>query len=311
MALRYSAVRAAAAQMLEPLHPDDEVIVAPFARAITAVTGPTRDHATVLDAISAIQPAGGTAILDAIQQVVKGLPSNYERRAVVLITDGYDEHSTAEFDATIEVLRRSNVTLYVIGLGGVAGISLKGERLLSQLAEQTGGRAWFPLDRRRLAEAYATTAEDVQQRYLLTYTPKNQRRDGTLRRILITTTTPDLVIRARESYTAPMAPPVRTAMEFTAIGEGQQAAVLTPEDLEVLEDGVAQKVDTFQEAVLPVTFMLALDASGSMTRSAERAQQAAREFVGALRPEDPLGMILFADRAEYIHSQMVQRDHSL
>jgi Ca-activated chloride channel family protein len=57
--------------------------------------------------------------------------------------------------------------------------------------------------------------------------------------------------------------------------------------------------------------MLALDSSGSMTRSAERAQQAARDFVGALRPEDPLGMILFADRSEYVHSPMVQREYSL
>ena len=311
MALRYDAVRAAASQLLEPLHPDDAVIVAPFARQITTVTGPTTDHQTVLDAISAIRPTGGTAILDAVQQMVKGLPTGYERRAVILVTDGYDEHSTAQFEATIAALRASNVTMYVIGIGGVAGISLKGEKLLSQLAEQTGGRAWFPRDRRRLVEAYATTAEDVQQRYLLTYTPNNQRRDGTLRTISIKTNTPDLVVRARESYTAPMAPPVRTSLEFTAIGGGQLAAELTPEDLIVTEDGVPQKVDTFQEAVLPVTFMLALDSSGSMTRSAERALEAARGFVMSLRPEDKLGMIMFADRAEYIHSPIVERDESI
>jgi VWFA-related protein len=70
-------------------------------------------------------------------------------------------------------------------------------------------------------------------------------------------------------------------------------------------------VDTFQEAVLPVTFMLALDSSGSMTRSAERALEAARGFVMALRPEDRLGMIMFADRSEYVHSPMVQRDESI
>jgi Ca-activated chloride channel family protein len=311
MALRYEAVRAAASQLLEPLHPDDAVIVAPFSREITTVTGPTTDHQTVLEAISAIRPTGGTAILDAVQQMVKGLPTGYERRAVILVTDGYDEHSTAQFEATIAALRASNVTMYVIGIGGVAGISLRGEKLLSQLAEQTGGRAWFPRDRRRLVEAYATTAEDVQQRYLLTYTPSNQRRDGTLRTISVRTNTPDLVVRARESYTAPMAPPVRTSLEFTAIGEGQLSAELTPEDLIVTEDGVPQKVDTFQEAVLPVTFMLALDASGSMTRSAERALEAARGFVMSLRAEDKLGMIMFADRAEYVHSPMVQRDESI
>ena len=62
-------------------------------------------------------------------------------------------------------------------------------------------------------------------------------------------------------------------------------------DLVVEEDGVLQRVDTFHEAINPVTFMLALDGSGSMKRSAAQAQAAAREFVGAMRPEDELGLM--------------------
>ena len=311
MAMRYDTVRGAASRFLEPLHPDDVVVVAPFSRGVTTVTGPTRDHATILEAIGAIRPSGGTAILDSLQEVISTLTGEYERRAVVLITDGYDEHSTSEFEEAIAAARKNNVTLYVIGLGGVAGISLKGERLLTQIADQTGGRAWFPRTNRGLTEAYAATAEDVQHRYLLTYTPTNQRRDGTWRTISIRTSNPELRVRAREGYTAPMAPPVRASFEFTAVGTGEAAARLTPEDVEVLEDGVPQRVDTFHEVALPVTIMLALDASGSMTRSAERAQEAAREFVAAIRPEDQLGMIMFADRSEYIHSPTQRRDWSL
>jgi Ca-activated chloride channel homolog len=311
MALRYDAVRAAATKFLQPLHPDDLVVVAPFSRGVTSVTGPTKDHPTVLDAISAIQPSGGTAILDSVEEVLSRLTNEYERRAIVLITDGYDEHSTSNFEDAVAAAKKSNVTLYVVGLGGVAGISLKGEKLLTQLTEQTGGRAWFPRDNRRLEEAYATTAEDVQQRYVMTYTPSNQRRDGTWRTITVEPRNPDLRVRAREGYTAPMAPPVRTSFEFSAIGTGDAAARLTAEDVEVVEDGVPQKVDTFHEVALPVTIMLALDASGSMTRSAEKAQEAAREFVHAMRPEDQLGMITFADRADYIHSPTQRRDWSL
>ncbi|MGH9255287.1 MAG: VWA domain-containing protein [Vicinamibacterales bacterium] len=311
MALRYDAVRAAARQFLEPLHPEDVVVVAPFSRGVTAVTGPTRDHPTILDAISAIRPTGGTAILDSVKEVISRLTGEYERRAIVLITDGYDEHSTSAFDDTVAAAQNSSVTLYVVGLGGVAGISLKGEKLLARLAEQTGGHAWFPRDNRQLSAAYTATAEDVQHRYLMTYTPKNQRRDGTWRSITITTRTPGLRVRAREGYTAPMAPPIRASFEFTAVGTGEAAARLTPDDVEVVEDGIAQKVDTFHEVALPVTIMLALDTSGSMTRSAERAQEAARGFVMAMRPEDRIGMIMFADRAEYIHSPTERRDWSL
>jgi Ca-activated chloride channel family protein len=311
MAMRYDAVRSAARRFLEPLHPEDVVVVAPFSRAVTTITGPTRDHATILDAIGAIKPSGGTAILDAMQDVLPRLTGSYDRRAIVLITDGYDEHSTSKFEEAVAAARKSNVTLYVVGLGGVAGISLKGEKLLTQLADETGGRAWFPRDNRHLAEAYASTAEDVQQRYVMTYTPTNQRRDGTWRNITIKTENPDLRVRARDGYTAPMAPPVRASFEFTAVGTGEGAARISLEDVEVIEDGVQQKVDTFQEVALPVTIMLALDASGSMTRSAEQAQAAAREFVHAMRVEDQVGMILFADRAEYIHSPTERRDWSL
>jgi Ca-activated chloride channel family protein len=57
--------------------------------------------------------------------------------------------------------------------------------------------------------------------------------------------------------------------------------------------------------------MLALDASGSMRRSAEHAQEAAREFIGSMRPEDELGMILFADTADYIQSPGTRVEWSL
>lgn len=312
MAARAVSLRAAAARFLEPLNRDDAVIVAPFSKGIVSVTGPTTDHATVLDAIGALRPTGGTAILDSLQQAaaaVGAMPQ--QRRAIVLITDGYDEHSTAAFDATVDSLRKQNVTVYVIGIGGIAGISLRGERLLKELAQGTGGNAWFPRDSRRLDDAYATAAEDIRQRYLLTYTPSNQRRDGMWRAITLRVRHEGLVARTREGYMAPMAPPVRASFEFTAVGRGQRPATLTSEDLVVVEDGIRQKVDTFQEAVLPVTFMLALDASGSMRRSAEQAQWAARDFIQALRAEDEVGMILFADRAEYIHSPTVRRDYSL
>jgi len=310
MALRADGLRAAARLLLEPLAPEDEVVVAPFSRHILTLTGPTTDRRTALEAIAGIRPAGGTAILDALQEAVKGLSTSPRRKAIVLLTDGYDEHSEAQLDATIDVLRQGGVTLYVIGIGGIAGVSLKGESVLGSLAAATGGRAWFPLDQQRLAFAYEAVAADVQHRYLLTYTPKNQRRDGGYRALRVTADG-DYTIRTRTGYTAPMAPPVRALFEFTAFAGGRAPLSLTKEDIEITEDGVPQPVDTFQESVLPVTIMLALDASGSMKRAAASAQNAAREFILALRPEDQVGMITFANAAKFIHSPTTRRDWSL
>jgi VWFA-related protein len=311
MAIRSDAVRAAAKRLLEPLGAADQIIVAPFSRTITAVTGPTTDRTTVLEAISAIRHSGGTAILDAVGQAARMMAGATRRKAVVLITDGYDEHSESAFEEATAKLKQSQVTLYVVGFGGVAGISLKGEKLLWRLADETGGHAWFPRDERQLVFAYDAIASDVQNRYLLTYTPKNQRRDGNWRAIDVRVPGTEFRVRARTGYMAPVSPPVRASMEFTGVGAGQTPLSLTREELTVLEDGVPQTIDVFHEAVLPVTLMLALDASGSMKRSAAQAQDAARAFITAMRPEDELGMIQFASKSNFVHLPTKRRDYSM
>ena len=309
--IRSSAVRATAVRLLAAIAADDQVVVAPFSRSVTTVTGPTTDRATVLDAIAAIRHQGGTAILDAVGETATLLANGTRRRALVLITDGYDENSESNFDVAIEKLKASGVTLYAIGVGGIAGVSYNGETLLKRLCEQTGGRAWFPRDDQQLGRAYDAIAGEVHQKYLLTYTPRNQQRDGNWRSIDVKIPGTEYRVRARKGYTAPVAPPVRASLEFSGVGSGQVPLSLTREDLTILEDGVPQSVDVFQEAVLPVTFMLALDSSGSMKRSAEQAREAAREFIAAMRPEDQVGMILFSDKSNLVHVPTEKREYSL
>jgi Ca-activated chloride channel family protein len=311
MKIRSAAVRATAVRLLAAIAAEDQVVVAPFSRTVTTVTGPTTDRATVLDAIAAIHHQGGTAILDAVGETATLLKSATRRRAVVLITDGYDENSESDFDGAIEKLKASGVTLYVIGVGGIAGVSYNGETLLKRLCEETGGRAFIPRDDQQLGSAYDAIAGEVRQKYLLTYTPRNQRRDGNWRSIDVKIPGTEYRVRARKGYTAPVAPPVRASLEFSGVGPGQVPLSLTREDLTILEDGVAQSIDVFQEAVLPVTFMLALDSSGSMKRSAEQARQAAREFITAMRPEDQVGMLLFSTKSNLVHVPTVKRDYSL
>jgi VWFA-related protein len=311
MSIRAGAVRASAGRLVDALGEQDQVVVAPFSKTIQSVTGPTTDRDTILGAIGAIQHKGGTAILDSLAEASDALRAVERRKAIVLLTDGYDEHSETGIDRAVEALRTGNLTLYVIGMGGIAGISLRGEELLKQLSEDSGGHAWFPRDEAQLRFAYEAIASDVQNQYLLTYTPTNQRQDGEWRSVEVDVPGTTHRVNTRAGYTAPLAPPIRASVEFTGIGAGQAPLVLVKDDLRVVEDGIDQEIDVFNEAVLPVTFMLALDASGSMRRSAEHAQEAAREFIGSMRPEDELGMILFADTADYIQSPGTRVEWSL
>jgi Ca-activated chloride channel family protein len=209
-------VRQAAAQLVGYLRDQDQIVVAPFRKGIVAITGPTRDRTTIADAVSAVTPHGGTAIVDALQQVGERTAEGEGRRVVVLVTDGYDEDSRLTYQTTLASLKASQVTVYVVGIGGVAGVSLKGERMLRQIAAETGGRAYFPWNAKELAEAHAAIAADVQHRYRLTYTPSNQRKDGTWRVITLSVADEAYKVRARPGYEALHPPPVRASVEFTA-----------------------------------------------------------------------------------------------
>lgn len=304
-------VRLAAAKLAGYLRPEDQIVVAPFRQGITSITGPTRDSTTIADAVAAVKPHGGTAIVDALRQVSERPDASAGRRVVVLITDGYDENSRESFDTTITALKASQITVYVVGVGGVAGVSLKGEQMLRQIAAETGGRAFFPWNGKELAETHSSIASDVQQRYRLAYTPTNQRKDGTWRAISLTAMDPTYKIRARAGYQALQPPPVRASIEFTATDQSRAYLELSRDDVEVIEDGVPQVVDVFQEAVAPVSMVLAIDASGSMTRSAGLARDAAAHFVNAVPAGDRLGLVQFANQAALIADLELSRDAAL
>jgi len=303
-------VQYAASRLTRFLRPIDSVVVAPFKSGITTVTGPTRDLETVRDAVAGISPRGGTAIVDSLADVALHFGDGPGRRVVVLITDGYDERSEREPDEVMEQLKSSRVTVYVISVGGVAGVSIRGERLLRRIATETGGRAFFPWNPSQLAEVHTTITDDVKHEYRMTYTPTNQEYDGEWRVISVETAEPAHQVLARPGYRAPSPPPVRASIEFTATDARQQLVDLTGTDLQVFEDGVLQTVDVFAEAVAPVSIILALDGSGSMRLAAEGARQAAHAFVRALRPDDPLGLMVFADAVDMSHDLGTDREES-
>jgi Ca-activated chloride channel family protein len=303
-------VRRAATELAGFLRDEDQIVVAPFRAGITSITGPTRDRATIAGAVAAMTPRGGTAIVDALQQVSDHTGGMAGRRVVVLVTDGYDEQSRGTFEGTLAALKASQVTVYVVGVGGVAGVSLKGEQLLRRIATETGGRAYFPWNARELAAAHVDIAADVRHRYRLAYTPVNQLKDGTWRVITLSTTNRSYKVRARAGYEALHPPPVRASVEFTATDEARQYVDLASEDLEVIEDGATQQIDVFQEAVAPVAIVLAVDASGSMIRASKTARQAAAHFVDAARPEDRLAVVQFADKAALVADLQLERDEA-
>ncbi len=311
MSRRFDFVREAAGRLTAFLRPRDSVVVAPFDKRLQALTGPTGDRRTIVEAIQHIEPSGGTAILDSLIELSERLPRAEDRRSVILISDGYDEHSHASFEQALAAVKSAGITIYVVGIGGIAGISLKGERELKRLATETGGRVFFPPRAEELANVYDQLAADAQNRYLVTYTPTNTVRDGGWRAVNLSTPSAQYLVRTRAGYRAPKPPPIRPTLEFTVTDLTGQYVEISADDLVVSEDGVDQKVDTFHEAATPVSIVLALDSSGSMRKAADALMAAARTFVEALRPEDKLSLLFFSDGVLVAHDFGTNRQTSI
>lgn len=304
-------VRSAARRLNTYLRKDDTVIVAPFTTSLLPITGPTKDTATMIEAIGAVHTAGGTAILDSITELANRMKNVEGRRTIVLVTDGYDENSAGTVEDTLTALHKADITLYVVGIGGIAGVSIKGQQTLKSLAAETGGRSFFPWRLEDLTEIYDSLAIDVQTRYLLSYTPKNQAHDGKWRAIEVTTTAGDTVIQTRKGYFATAPPPIRPSIEFTVSDADQKYFDVTLDDLSVFEDGVEQKIDSFHEAVAPVSVILALDSSGSMRTAAQTVIDAAKGFVSAIRSTDALGVLMFADKSTLVQDLSLKREPAI
>lgn len=135
-----------------------------------------------------------TALYDAVWQFadekLRGVPG---RRVIVVITDGDDTFSRAELRDAIDIAQRTETTIFGIStkagfLGTVPGVDAgtvkdKGDKLLTELCEETGGQAFFTGDMIELERAFKKISEELRSQYIITYRPANQTYDGRERKI--------------------------------------------------------------------------------------------------------------------------------
>jgi Ca-activated chloride channel family protein len=134
-------------------------------------------------------------------------PEQIRRQAVVLLSDGVDTNSMFSFDDILDIVKRSETAVYSIGLRSPEDLASKefktGDFELRQLAQQTGGRAFFPKQLSDLNGVYAEIADELASQYTLGYSSRNQRHDGTWRRIVVRVNRPNIVVRTKQGYFAP------------------------------------------------------------------------------------------------------------
>jgi VWFA-related protein len=148
--------------------------------------------------------AGSTAIWDAVWATSNELlqdSADNARRAIILLTDGEDTISQVKMHDAIQRAQKADALIYTIGIGDSYNFGVN-EGALRKIAEQTGGRAYFPHSERELREAFAQIQRDLREQYLVAYSPSNKARDGSYRRIQIDVVNPELRKQLRLNYRA-------------------------------------------------------------------------------------------------------------
>jgi VWFA-related protein len=138
--------------------------------------------------------AGSTAVWDAVWATAEeliGASAEHTRRAIILLTDGDDTSSRMKMQEAVERAQKADALIYAIGIGDRYTFNVN-EGALRKIAEQTGGRAYFPQHERDLRDAFAQIQRDLREQYLVAYSPTNKARDGSYRKIEIQVVNPAL-----------------------------------------------------------------------------------------------------------------------
>ncbi|MEZ5306597.1 MAG: VWA domain-containing protein [Pyrinomonadaceae bacterium] len=182
---------------------DDETSIIRFINSqnIEILEDFTSDREELFDALDNMYIDGGrTAVIDAIYLAADSV-SEYEkvrndtkRRALILVSDGEDRESTYDEKQLFELLRETNVQIYAIGFvdqldseGGFIKKSpqKKAVSFLKRLAEETGGKVYFPKSVNELQGIAEDIAKEMRTQYSIGYIPTNDRKDGTYRNIKV------------------------------------------------------------------------------------------------------------------------------
>jgi len=166
------------------------------------------DNVQLLSAgVRKLHDGGGTALYDAVyrackEKFLKDRPDRPVRKAIVIVSDGEDNQSEMSKAQAIEMAQRSEVIIYAISTDD-SGLVMRGDKVLEQLAEATGGRAFFPFKMKDITHSFAAIEDELRSQYVVSYKPANFDADGRYRSIEISTLKKDLQVRARKGYFAP------------------------------------------------------------------------------------------------------------
>ncbi len=198
----------AALHSVEAGTPEDETFIMTFNQDIDVVQDFTSDRDKLLRSIRNISATGSTALYDAVALSLDHMrQGRHQKKVLVVITDGDDNASHIRFTRLLEMAKKSETLVYIVGFFeamDLPNLKLLGRQSsdeLKRLAEQTGGIAYFPKGMQECDRACKDIALQVSRQYSLGYYPKNIEWDGRWREIRVAVNRPEkAMVRTRAGY---------------------------------------------------------------------------------------------------------------
>ncbi len=192
MGRKLEKARQAVAQFFKTANPEDEFFLIQFGDGADMIQGFTKNLEEIQNRLTFTQSKGRTALLDALYMGLTEMrKAKNPRKAILVISDGGDNNSRYTESEIKNLVKESDVQIYAIGIyepiaaRGRTPEEAAGQGLLTDIAEQTGGRQ-YPVDNlNELPDIAAKIGMELRNQYMLGYSPVNQDRDGKYRKVQV------------------------------------------------------------------------------------------------------------------------------
>jgi Ca-activated chloride channel family protein len=201
---------------------DDEIFLMTFAMRASLIADFTPHRKELTAALlSGVNLSGGTSLYDSLDQALQKVKEGrYQKKVVLLVTDGEDTTSLTRFEKALQNIRESEMLVYSVGIKGAPGFDVETDplsgnarttrnsttvdmKVLNQFGEASGGRAWEISEAafgKKMDEVLETIAAELRSQYSIGYYPTHAVKDGKWHKVRIRMKNPDYSVRARKEY---------------------------------------------------------------------------------------------------------------
>ena len=199
-----SFTKTASIKFLNTLIDAVDITIVDFDTEVRAARYSQNEFARLIERIRLKKAGGFTALYDAVGLYLDGAGGQDGRKIMLLYTDGGDTRSSISLHELIELLKVSDVTVYPIGLLEHQSSSGRAQQrmVLQQMADVTGGQAFFPTAIKELDGVYEKVVAEIRAQYTIGYVSTNAKTDGAWRKVEVKVKRKDVRVRARKGYFA-------------------------------------------------------------------------------------------------------------